>query len=71
MKSENQNWVFDVFKIYILYFFGIYIYRYWIEKCVFFRTWSEITLINCQDDARKYWKNEEIIFYKKELGLSK
>jgi hypothetical protein len=38
---------------------------------VFFQAWSEIILINCQDPARKYWKNEEIIFYKKEMGLPK
>jgi hypothetical protein len=70
MKSKNPNWVFDDFKIYILYFFDICIFRYWIQIYIFL-AWSEIILIICQDDAKKYWKNEEIIFYKKEMELPK
>ena len=71
MKNKNQNWVFDIFKIYIFYFFSIYVYLYIKFKNIyaFFQARSEIILINFQDDARKYWKNEEIIFYKKEMEL--
>ena len=70
MRSKNPNWVFDDFKIYILYF-SIYVYLDVEFKYVFFLAWSEIILIICQDDAKKYWKNEEIIFYKKEMELPK
>ena len=73
MKSKNQNWVFDVLRIYILYVFSVYVYldiEFKKYICIF-QAWSEIILINCQDDARKYWKNEEIIFYNKEMGLPK
>jgi hypothetical protein len=57
---------------FIYYIFSIYVYLdFEFKNMYFFKAWSEIILINYQDDVRKYWKNEEIIFYKKEMELPK